>query len=274
MPTTIGILTTDGLTEAPYTADTLTEAAQYEGTDGIYTAACTHKRIHGLLLDAHLDRMEQSANLEGIPLQIDRPALRAALRTLIDRSGYDNSRFRITAQRDRPQHLILTLEPFAGVSDEVRQHGVTVITVDIMRQHPQSKTTDWMTQRTPIKSQSNAYECIIVNEKDNLLEGFSSNFYAIWKQTLFTASAEHVLSGISRRIVLEVAPDVLPVKLEPISRHDVPDIDEAFLTSSSRGVIPIVQIDHRIVGNGTPGHLTQQLARQYNHWVDTHLEPI
>lgn len=274
MPTTIAILTPNGLTEAPYQADSLADAARYEGTDGVYSVASTFKRNRALLLDAHLDRMEKSAHIEGIPLQLDRPKLRQALRTLIERSGYENSRFRITARRDNPKELILTLEPFDGVPDEVRANGVVVKTVDIARQNPQAKTTDWMAQRAPIKAESGAYECIIVNENGELLEGLSSNFYAIWHGILYTAPDGQVLSGISRQIVMKVAPDMLAVKMEPITRDHLALVDEAFLTSASRGVIPIVCIDDQIIRRGNPGPLTQQLASHYDAWVENHLEPI
>ena len=67
MATEIGILTPQGLQDAPYTADSLTEAAQYE-QDGVYTVTRTYQRTKCLLFNAHLDRMEESARLEGIPL--------------------------------------------------------------------------------------------------------------------------------------------------------------------------------------------------------------
>ncbi|PJF34267.1 MAG: hypothetical protein CUN49_16530, partial [Candidatus Thermofonsia Clade 1 bacterium] len=85
----------EGLREAPYRADSLAEAVPYE-PEGVYTITRTFNRDHVLMLDEHLDRLEESARLEDIPIQLDRAALRTALRTLIDQSGYAESRFRIT----------------------------------------------------------------------------------------------------------------------------------------------------------------------------------
>lgn len=273
-PTTIGILTPNGLQAVPYSADTLNAAAPFE-PDGIYTIASTFNRDHVLLLDAHLDRMEESARLEGIALHLDRVALRAALRTLIERSGYPNSRFRITVSRQDPTHLILSLEPFAGVPDTVRQVGVQVATVPITRRNPRAKTNDWMNRRAEAKAAiPDAYEGIILNEAGQLLEGMGSNFYAIRGGVLYTAGDDLVLSGISRKIVQQVAPAIVQVVYQPIALSDVNTLAEAFLTSSSRGVVPIVQIDDIPLGDGQVGPLTQQIQAAYDAWVTDHLEPI
>jgi branched-subunit amino acid aminotransferase/4-amino-4-deoxychorismate lyase len=54
----------------------------------------------------------------------------------------------------------------------------------------------------------------------------------------------------------------------------LPIIDEAFLSSSSRGIVPIVQIDDVRIGDGMPGRLTAQLSMAYDRWVQANLEPI
>lgn len=275
MPTTIGILTKDGLVEADYVADTLAQSTQYE-PDGIYTVASTFRRNYALLLDAHLDRMEESAQLEKIPLNLDRDSLRLALRTLIERSGYENSRFRITVPRQNSEQLIITLEPFFGIPPNIKQDGVVVSTVKITRRNPKSKTSDWMTQREAAKASmpSNIYEGIIMNEVDELLEGFGSNFYAVFNGRLYTADDDAVLGGISRKIVFEIVPKLLPLQRSSVRLSNLPEVDEAFLTSSSRGIIPIIQINDVVIGDGKPGTITQQLIQLYDEWVNAHIEPI
>ncbi|MCB9438249.1 MAG: aminotransferase class IV [Anaerolineales bacterium] len=273
-PTTIGILTPNGLQAVPYSADTLNVAAPFE-PDGIYTVASTFNRDHVLLLDAHLDRMEESARLEGIALHLDRTALRSALRALIERSDYPNSRFRITISRQDPTHIILSLEPFAGLPESVRQSGVHVATIPITRRNPRAKTNDWMKRRAEAKAAiPDAYEGIILNEVGQLLEGMGSNFYAIRGGVLYTAGDDLVLSGISRKIVQQVAPAIVQVIYQPIALSDVNTLAEAFLTSSSRGVVPIVQIDDIPLGTGQVGPLTRQIQAAYDAWVTDHLEPI
>src|ERR1051325_9470247 len=91
----ICILPPDAVTRPQYTAESLADAANKE-PQGVYTVARTYERNKALLLNDHLDRLERSAQLEGITVTLDRPALRTALRNLIEQSGYTESRFRIT----------------------------------------------------------------------------------------------------------------------------------------------------------------------------------
>ncbi|MBI5928253.1 MAG: aminotransferase class IV family protein [Chloroflexi bacterium] len=274
MPAIIKILTPNGLQEANYTADSLADAGHHE-PDGIYTITRTYKQNYALLFDSHLDRMEESARLENIPLQLDRAVLRTALRTMLNQAGYENVRFRVTVPRHQPDHLILTIEPFAGWSPEMYEKGVMVATVHIARHNPGSKTNDWVTQREAASASipATAFQGIIVNDEGELLEGFSTNFYTIKGGKLYTAG-EGVLGGISRKIVLQVAPTILPLELHPIKIDEIPTITESFVTSASRGIVPVVQIDEHIISDGKPGALTQQLRAAYLAWEESHLEPI
>ncbi|MCC7209714.1 MAG: aminotransferase class IV, partial [Anaerolineae bacterium] len=118
----IGILTPDGVQAASYRAVSLADAVQFE-PPGVYTVGRTYKRIHTLLFDDHMARLEESARLEGIPFRLDRAALRHAMRQIIDRSGYAESRFRITVPRGAPDTAIVSLEAFTPPSPELIENG-------------------------------------------------------------------------------------------------------------------------------------------------------
>lgn len=271
---TTALLTPEGLYPAPYQATSIQEAAKYE-PPGVYTVARTYHRTYTLELDAHLDRLEESAHLLGVPLRLKRQAVRAALRELINQAGYPESRFRITVPRAQPDQAYFAIEPLNGVPPEVRAGGVRVRTVTLQRDNPRAKHTSWMALRAEIKEQvgDTIYEVLLSSPDGLLLEGMSSNFYAILDGQLRTAS-DGILHGISRRIVLEVAPDVLPVVEQPVAREDIPRLGEAFLSSSSRGVIPVVEIDGQPVGDGRPGPLTRAIEGLYDAWAEAHLEPL
>ncbi len=265
-PIPISIVTPERVTPAPYSADSLADAANKE-PQGVYTLARTYERNKALLLNDHLDRLERSAQLEGI---------RAALLNLIDKLGYAESRFRITIPRAAPDQQIISLEQFKPVPVEIITNGARIITLHMERQNPVAKTTAWMTER---KSAVEAfppgiYEGVLVGTDGALLECTSSNFYAILDGTLRTAGDALVLGGIARRVLLTVAPDVLPVRLEPIHVEQIRTLNEAFLTSAGRGVVPIVEIDGQSIGDGNPGPLTLKLRAAYESWAAVHLEPI
>jgi len=271
----IGMVKAGNVETVPYTAASLADAALKE-PQGVYTAGRTYQHDKVLLFDEHLDRLERSARLEGINVTVDRPAVRSALKQLVDQSGYDDARFRITLPREAPDQPIITLEPFIPVSTEIIQNGARVVTVHLSRHNPVAKTTEWMTRRRAATDSfpPDIYEGILVAEDGSLLEGTNSNFYGIRGGTLYTADNNRVLPGIARRILLTVAPDVLPVQMTAITVDEIGSLDEAFLTSASRGVIPIVEIDGKLVGNGKPGPSTLRLRDQYEAWANAQLKPL
>ncbi|MDX2140217.1 MAG: aminotransferase class IV [Chloroflexota bacterium] len=276
MPSIIRILTADKLQPAPYTAGSLADAAQYEPHDGVYTVTNTYEHTKTLKLAAHLDRLEDSAARSGIPLSLDRLRLREALRRMIVESGYGDVRFRITVPKAEPDQFILTIEPYTPPSDTLVQHGIRVITVaNSARHNAAAKTTDWLHDREALEKSlpQGVYTALLCDEAGYLLEGLSSNFYAILSGELRTASAG-VLPGIAQQIVFEVAPTLLSLRKDAVHHDDIPRLDEAFITSSSRGIIPVIQIDDYVLGDGTPGVQTRRLRAAYQAWVQAHLEEL
>lgn len=277
MPAYIRTLTPDGaLHPVEYSADTLAEAAPYEPKDGVYTITNTYHTTQVLKMDDHLDRLEDSARRADIALALDRPALRRALRACILAYGVGDVRWRVTVGKADPSRLILTLEPFKPTPAHVYETGVRVITApDSARHNAAAKTTLWMTEREALAKAMPAgvYDTILCDADGHLLEGLAANFYAVKDGQLWTAD-ENVLPGISRRIVFEVAPAVLPIVRQPVNRRDIPTLAEAFITSASRGIVPVVEIDGHTLGDGTPAPYTRQLRAAYLAWVQQHLEEL
>ena len=117
------------------------------------------------------------------------------------------------------------------------------------------------------------YETFLLDEQGNMLEGLSSNFFAILSGSLCTVG-EGVLAGISRRIVLNICRNVLPLELRAPKQGEIAVFEEAFLTSSSRGIIPVVEIDGVPIGDGQVGSSTKVLRQLYEFWVAAHLEEL
>ncbi len=272
--TTKLLLEDQRLIDAPYKAHSLDDLNRLEPA-GIYTVARTHYATNTVMLDAHIDRLEESAELESIPLQLDRASLRRALRDTLVAGGYENARFRITICRDNPKQILLSAEPLKEVPSEILSNGAEVATHCITRPNPRAKSNAWLRLRAEASKSlpEHVYEGVVCNSRGELLEGFSSNFYAIRDEKLWTAG-DHVLLGITRKIILDVTQDLLPIHLHPVTIEDLPSMQEAFLSSSSRGVVPIVKIDNQVIGEGRPGPYTLEITRRYNSWVEENLEPI
>jgi branched-chain amino acid aminotransferase len=272
-PSLIKILTPQGLESADYTADSLRDAAQFE-PDGIYTVTNTFNTFQTLKLDSHLDRLEDSAQREGIALELNRQHLRQALRQMIAEADFGSARFRVTVPREQPANLILTVEPFVPPAPALINAGARCITAPgLMRRNPAAKTTDWMANRGSYEIPDGVHEALLVADDGHILEGFSSNFYGICNGELRTAG-EDVLPGIAQLIVFTVAPESIVLRRDAIHMDELPVLSEAFITSSSRGIIPVVEIDESRVGDGAPGPRTMAIRRAYNKWVEAHLEDL
>ena len=276
MPCLIRVLTPDELQPVNYHAESLADAARHEPREGVYTITNTYNTFQVLKLDAHLDRLENSARQQNIALRLDRSRLRSALRALIQEAGYGSVRFRVTVPAAQPNHLILSVEPFKPLTPEVYARGVRCITVPGAARHdPSAKTTDWMHDRSQIEASlpPGVFTGLLLDAGSHILEGLSSNFYAILNGELRSAS-QGVLPGIAQQVVFEVAPPIIPVRKEPVHVLDIPSLDEAFVTSSSRGIVPVVAIDNLQIGDGAPGATTIALREAYQFWVNEHLEEL
>lgn len=276
MSTFIRFLTPDGLRPAGYSADSLADAARHEPHDGVYAVTNTYNTTQVLKIDDHLDRLEDSAEREKIALTLDRDRLRAALRSMIAEASFGNVRLRITVPQTNPDHLILTLEPFTPPSQDMIENGIRCITVPGSTRHnPAAKTADWMHDRAALQAgfPPGISDGLLLDANGAILEGFTSNFYAILAGELRTAG-EGVLPGIAQQVVFEIAPAVVPVRKDAVMVADIPHCTDAFITSSSRGIIPVVEIDGTPVADGKRGTLTAKLRAAYDAWVQEHLEEL
>ncbi|MDA3950547.1 MAG: aminotransferase class IV [Spirochaeta sp.] len=256
----------------PTPATTLRQAAAEEPSNGVYLVARTYRTGSVLRLDDHFDRMERSAARLGVPdLSVPRRRIREILAG--ERPADGDIRFRVTAVLDTPVWYRITTEPAAEPPPELRRDGVDCdLAVGAARENPTVKSTAWMHTRTGLGS-ATVYEHLLTDDAGAILEGATSNFYAVVAGTLRTAG-EGVLEGISRKIVLEVAAEVLPVVTTPITRTDLAEgtVSEACISSATRGIVPVRRIGEFVIG--PPGPVTRELIAGWERWMDAHLEPI
>jgi branched-chain amino acid aminotransferase len=105
---------------------------------------------------------------------------------------------------------------------------------------------------------------VVLPDADGLItEGPGFNVFALIDGTFVTPD-RGVLEGVTRRAVLDVAADQgIAARLGAITVDDLRRADEAFLTSTAGGVMPVVSIDGRVMGDGRPGPLTTRLRDAY-----------
>nr|MBN1229176.1 aminotransferase class IV family protein [Anaerolineae bacterium] len=258
--------------QIPTTAKTMDEATLQTG-HGIYSVFRLYPGTRVLRLDHHLSRMRRSAEALDTPFPLSNEWLREATRSAVEQAGIDLPRIRLTVPFSNPESVIVAIEPFNPPSAGVTAEGVRVALCQGRRERPTAKDSRFIETRSQLKANhANVYELLLV-DKGYILEGASSNFYAILEGRLHTANTG-MLEGIARSIVLSVAPAILPVELTPVHIDQLPQVTEAMITSASRGVLPVVEIDGNPLGNGKPGSFTDKIRSAYDALVEQELETL
>jgi branched-subunit amino acid aminotransferase/4-amino-4-deoxychorismate lyase len=116
-------------------------------------------------------------------------------------------------------------------------------------------------------------EGLLLAADGSILEGLSSNFFGVLERHLWTED-ERALPGITRALTLEVARARLDLERRPVRRQDLPRLQEAFITSTSREVLPVARIDGEPVADGRPGPRTGEIMRDLALLIRREAEPL
>ena len=240
------------------------DAVSLQLPDGIYTGLRTYDRNRISGLSAHLQRLVDSHALIGRPLRLDPSLLRSALRQVISRENLAVARLRITLPFDRAEAYI-SIEPFQLHPEEFYRCGVRCATTHLRREIPGAKRTNFIAPSRALKAETDPgiHEMLLVDDRGRILEGLTSNFFAVLAGQLYAAD-DDVLQGVTRGAVLADAADLGEVVYDSITLDDLPQVTEAFITSSGREVMPVIQIDQHRIGTGQPGEVTKELMARYH----------
>lgn len=251
----------------------------FQFADGIYEVVA---QINGQWVDMewHLDRLEYSMN----ELKIDMPITRKAIEQIANRlmalnrirfSGYIYIQItRGTAPRDHvfPSYsqpsIIMTVKRFSPPPFEQAIQGKKVITGPENRwNRPDIKSIALLPNILAKQEakEAGAIEYWFVKD-DKIREGGSSNSWIISKEgELITHPAtQDILNGITRRRIIEIAKNQgLKIKERAFSVKEAHEASEAFISSSTKLIAPISQIDEHIINEGKTGKITQSLIKHF-----------
>ena len=228
---------------------------------GAYTTLRTYGGDGVPFLDDHVRRLEESSALQGRPASLDGARVRAGLAAALRATRHPESRIRVTFS---PPELFASVEPFEPLPDRLYEDGAWCVTVPLQRDVPQAKDTRFLSsaQGAYRELPAGVHEGLLVGEDGALLEGLSSNVFAVMDGVLRTEDTR-ALRGTTRALVLELARGIVPVSLEAIRTSDLGRAAEVFLTSVSREVLGVIRVDDVTIGRGKPGGLAKELKRRY-----------
>jgi len=254
----------------------------YQFADGVYEVIAVRD---GQLVDMppHFDRLERSLGELEIEAPMSRQALTFILKEVIRRNRVRNGIVYLQITRGvAPRDHQFPTDPNAAVVVTARNAipkvaqraaGIGVISTEDIR---------W--KRCDIKSvsllpnvlakqkavEAGAYEAWQIDENGNVTEGSATNAWIVTKngEIVTRNTDEAILSGVTRLAVLELAKrDGIPLVERPFTLEEAKEAKEAFLTSTTSNVMPVIEIDGTPVGNGHPGTVTRALSELYEKFA-------
>jgi D-alanine transaminase len=260
----------------------------YQFADGIYEVIGV---IDGIFADerGHLDRLERSLNELQIPMPVRRETLRFLLRELLRKNRIKNAALYIqitrgTAKRDFKfpvptvmPTLVLICWPFNFDNNPSVNNGVQVITVPDQRWERRDIKTIALLPQVLAKqkaAQAGAYEALMVDQDGMITEGSSSNFWILKGQTLKTRySNTNILKGVTRTAIAKIAAENnLRIIEEAFTPDEAYQADEAFCTSATALLVPVIGIDGNVIGSGRPGEIALKIYRAYREYAKGHYD--
>jgi len=255
--------------------------------EGVYETLITYNG-QPFLFDRHMRRLRASAGMLALEVPLADAAIDqrfretmkiAALGETADREAY----IRILVTRgigeltyDRAAcpnpSIVVIVKPHVEPSRDVFERGVKVALVPIVRNHPDTvnpriKSNNLLNNALAMQEafRRGGFEGVMRNYKGELAECTQSNLFVVKNGVALTPPLDAgLLPGITREFLFEVGAEAgIAVRDAVLHDDDLFGADEAFLTSTTREAVPIVQVDDRTIGSGKPGPVTRALLEGY-----------
>lgn len=235
-------------------------------------------------LEEHVERLENSARRIGLTLPWAAAEIIRIVHETLRRNRHEESGIRIVATggastdfltpQGKPRLLVM-VTPLAAPPDSWYSAGVKIITFHFDRLITDAKSINYLAATMALEEarRCQAVEAVYVDREDRVQEGTTSNLF-LFRDGLLITPGRGILSGITRRVTLEIAETLFPIDIRDLNKEELMDAEEVFITGTSKGVVPVVKVDENVIGSGSPGPNTRRLMeafRRYTeHYADAH----
>lgn len=245
-------------------------------------------------LKEHIDRLYYSAKAILLNIPLDHHQMtRAVVETCREnniRDGYIRlvvtrgvGSLGLNPNKCKTPSVIVIADTIQVYPPQMYDKGLDIITVATTRNSPSAvnpaiKSLNYLNNILAKIEANNSgcEEAIMLNAQGYIAECTVNNLFILKNGEMFTPPlAAGALYGITRATVIDLAREAGIQVSEPnLTRYDVFNADECFLTGSGAEVIPVVKLDGRVIGNGKPGSITRQLVQRYKALTQSSGEPI
>jgi branched-chain amino acid aminotransferase len=251
--------------------------------EGVYETWRTYNG-QPFLFDRHMRRLRNSSSMIALAVPLTDEQLEARCRETIRAARLDEEAYvRMLVTRGIGElsydlagcpspSIVVIVKPHVAPAPDVYERGVKVAIVPIIRNHPGTvspliKSNNLLNNALAMQeaARRGAFEGVMRNYRGELAECTTSNLFIVKDGAALTPPLDAgLLPGITREFVLEIGHDAgVPVREAVLHDADLFGADEAFLTSSTRELVPIVQVDDQRIGDGAPGALTRALLERF-----------
>ena len=229
-----------------------------------------------LFLEEHFKRLEKSLELIGIECSFKIKNITESLRKLafVEQADHFNVKIIISVQESKQQMLVAYASKYYYPTSEEYSKGIFVSLFNIERDKPNVKKLNY-SYTTAISEkirETKAFELLLVNSNNQILEGSKSNVFFVQDKKVLTAPVNLVLEGITRRLVVEIC-SRMGIELIETSLNitDLSNIDAVFLTGTSIKVLPIASIDNYDYCSAS-NTIVSSIENEYNSIIKQYIQ--
>ena len=244
---------------------------------GVFDFLITYNK-RPFYLKEHVERLENSAKDIGLKLSHTNEQICKIVQETIDKNTHhDESNIRlvytggVSPDAVTPAGngiLMVMVTPKLMLPDFWYSDGASIITVDMERFIPTSKSTNYLSAVFALEQahKVGAAEAMYVDRNQRVLEGTTTNIFAIKGRSIITPP-DSILPGITRSVILKLIPKDLKLEMRHIDFAELDQMDEIFITASNKEIIPVVKVNDMIVGSGKPGKVTRQIMDLFRSYT-------
>jgi branched-chain amino acid aminotransferase len=234
-----------------------------------------------LFMEDHIARLANSASEIGLHFPWKTNEVSDIIRQTIERNPHlADASIRVvvtggpsddfSTPKNAPRLLVL-VSAVPSLPAAWYRDGVKIVTEVTERFKPGVKSINYIPATIAMKKarKANAVESIYLDRNQRVLEGTTSNIFAFINGRLVTPGAE-ILSGITRKVVLEVSRELFQVEIRDITLDELVTAEEVFITGTNKGLVPVNQVDGHRIGDGRPGPNTRRIMAKLGERVARH----